>query len=143
MSWVTLPIDVDIKQLDDGDGTEATMMRHHACWHKTYHLKFNQIKLGKRIILIFDEDIGSALRKACNIDELQCTRHVLHKLCIIKNCSVYGSFKPSHEQDVIPPCLMGLVRMILDGPNIKHQSEVAAPTTRAVLDILTLYVEYG
>ena len=37
---------------------------------------------------------------------------------------------------------MGLVRMILDGPNIKHQSEVAATTTRAVLDVLP-YVEYG
>ena len=45
MSWVTLPIDVDIKQLDDGDGTEATLMRHHAGWHKTCHLKFNQTKL--------------------------------------------------------------------------------------------------
>ena len=39
--------------------------------------------------------------------------------------------------------MMGLVRMILDGPNIKHQSEVAATTTRAVLDILTPYAEYG
>jgi len=25
-----MPIDVDIKQLDDGDGIEATLMRHHA-----------------------------------------------------------------------------------------------------------------
>ena len=38
---------------------------------------------------------------------------------------------------------MGPVRMILDGPNIQHQSEVAATTTRAVLDISTPYVEYG
>ena len=38
---------------------------------------------------------------------------------------------------------MGLVRMILDGPSIKHQSEVAATTTRAVLDISTPYVEYS
>ena len=91
--------------------------------------------------MIFDEDIGSALRKACNIDELQCTRHILHKLCVIKNCSVYRSFKPSHEQDVIPPSLMGLVRMILDGPNIEHQPEVAATTTRAVLNILWSMVE--
>ena len=84
MSWVTLPINVDIKQLDDGDGTEATMMRYNAGWHKTCHLKFNQTKLGKCIILIFDEDIGSALRKACNNDELQYTWYILHKLCVIK-----------------------------------------------------------
>ena len=79
MSWVSLLINVDIKQLDDGDGTEATMMRYHAGWHKTCHLKFNLTKLGKCIILTFDEDIGSALREACNIDNMQCTRHVLHK----------------------------------------------------------------
>ena len=74
-----MPIDVDIKQLNDGDGTEATMMRYHAGWHKTCHLKFYQTKLGKHIILIFDEDISSALRKACNVDDMQCTWHVLHK----------------------------------------------------------------
>ena len=42
VSWVTLPIDFDIKQLDDYDGTEAT---YHAGKHKTWHLKFNQTKL--------------------------------------------------------------------------------------------------
>ena len=40
-----MPIDVDIKQLDDGDGIEAMLMRHHVGWHKTCHLKFSQIKL--------------------------------------------------------------------------------------------------
>ena len=29
-----MPIDVDIKQLKDGDGIEAMLMRHHAGWHK-------------------------------------------------------------------------------------------------------------
>ena len=42
---------------------------------------------------------------------------------------------------------MALVRMILDGPNIKHQSEVVATTTRAVLSISPLLmfnsVKYG
>ena len=58
-----------------------------------------------------------------------------------------GSFKPSCEQDDIPPSLMALVSMILDGPNIKHQSEVAATTTRAALSISQLLmfnsVKYG
>ena len=35
-----MPIDVDIKQLDDGDGIEATLMKLHAGWHKTCHLNF-------------------------------------------------------------------------------------------------------
>ena len=58
-----------------------------------------------------------------------------------------GSFKPTCEQDVIPPSLMALVRMILDGPNIKDQSVVAATTTRAALSISQLLmfnsVKYG
>ena len=37
-----MPIDVDIKQLDDGDGIEAMLMRHLAGWHKTCSLKFNK-----------------------------------------------------------------------------------------------------
>ena len=41
-----MPINVDIKQLD-GDGIEATLMRHHAGWYKTCRLKFNQTKLER------------------------------------------------------------------------------------------------
>ena len=41
--WITslahMPLNVDIKQLDDGDGNEATLMRHHAGWHKTCCIK--------------------------------------------------------------------------------------------------------
>ena len=33
------PLNVYIKQLDDGDGNEATLMRHHAGW---VSIKFNQ-----------------------------------------------------------------------------------------------------
>ena len=39
-----IPIDVNIKKLDDGDGIEATLMKHVG-WRRTCHLKFNQTKL--------------------------------------------------------------------------------------------------
>ncbi len=42
-----MPLDIDIKRLDDGDGIEATMMRHHACWHKACRVKFSQTKLER------------------------------------------------------------------------------------------------
>ena len=42
-----MPVDIDIKRLDDGDGIEATMMRHHACWHKACRVKFSQTKLER------------------------------------------------------------------------------------------------
>ena len=42
-----MPVDIDINRLDNGDGIEATLMRHQACWHKTCWLKFNQTKLDR------------------------------------------------------------------------------------------------
>ena len=40
-----MPVDTDIEQLDDGDGSEVTMRKHHASWHKSCQLKFNQNQL--------------------------------------------------------------------------------------------------
>jgi len=37
-----MPLNVDIKQLDDGDDNESTLMRHHTGWHKTCCIKFIQ-----------------------------------------------------------------------------------------------------
>ena len=42
-----MPINVDIKQLDDGGGIEATLARNRAGWHKSCRLKFNQTKLER------------------------------------------------------------------------------------------------
>lgn len=38
---------LDISMLNDGDGIEATLTRHHAGWHKSCRLKFNQTKLER------------------------------------------------------------------------------------------------
>ena len=53
---------------------------------------------GKCIILTFDYNIGSALRKVCNIDD-----DVMHlvRAAQILHQEKDGSFKPSCEQDVI------------------------------------------
>ena len=59
-----MPIDVDIKQLDDGDGIEATLMRHHAGWHKTCHLKFNLTKLER--LQKTKEKIGTSAVHTCS-----------------------------------------------------------------------------
>ena len=51
------PMGTDINRLDNGDGIEATLMRHQAFWHKTCLLKFNQTKLDrlhKKVVLVED-----------------------------------------------------------------------------------------
>ena len=40
-------MDIDVKRLDEGDGIEATLMRHQAGWHKMCYLNFNQTKFKR------------------------------------------------------------------------------------------------
>ena len=97
------------------------------------------------------EDVGSALTKACNNDDdglhLARAAQIVRKEMFEKKYLFDGSFKPSCETDLIPLSLIALVRMILDGPNIKRQSEVADATTRTSLSISQLLmfnsVKYG
>jgi len=42
-----MPMTINMERIDDGDGIEATMIRHQACWHKTCRVKFNQTKLDR------------------------------------------------------------------------------------------------
>jgi len=39
-----MPLVINVERIDDGDGIDATMIRHQECWHS---LKFNQTKLGR------------------------------------------------------------------------------------------------
>ena len=78
---------------------------------------------------------------------LVCAAQIVCKAMFEKN-SFDGSFKESSEQDAaVPPSLMALVRMILDGPSIKNQSEIVMSTSRAALSISQLLmfniVKYG
>ena len=42
-----VPMDLDIKSLDDGNGIEAMMIKHRACWHTSCPLKFNETKIDR------------------------------------------------------------------------------------------------
>ena len=55
-----MPMNVDVERLDDGDGLEATMRRHHASWHKTCRLKFNQTQLDCLARRKGEEEIAEA-----------------------------------------------------------------------------------
>ena len=37
-----MPMDLDLDQLDDGNGIEATLQAHKSVWHKKCRLKFNK-----------------------------------------------------------------------------------------------------
>ena len=94
---------------------------------------------GKGIVLTFDDDVGGALKKACDYDNdamhLAHAAEVVRKEIFEMKYSFNGSFKETSEQDAVPPSVMALVSMILDGPSIKCQSEIVSASTRAALSI--------
>lgn len=98
---------------------------------------------GKDVLLIFDNDIGSALRKACDYDNdaLHLTRaaRFVRREMFEKRFSFDGSFKQGCQKDSVPQSLLALVNMILEGPNIKHQTQnVTTASTTASLSIAQL-----
>ena len=45
----SLPVDIDINQLNEGEGIEATLRNHSASWHKTCVNKFSALKLERAL----------------------------------------------------------------------------------------------
>ena len=93
-----------------------------------YFLDMKPHKQGRDIILVSNECVGHALRKACEHDAddeavhlaraAKIVRRDMHKM---KN-QFAGSFEPNSKQESVPMSLLQLVAMVLNGPNIKVQS---------------------
>ncbi len=96
-----MPINVDITELNDGEGgMEATLMRHHASWHKTCRLKYSQIKL---------ERLEKSHERLAH--HLQCT-HVLNKAQLILQRTNASSVmrKLDLKVSIMPAHIMTLMR---------------------------------
>ena len=85
-------------------------------------------KQGRDIILISNKDIGSALYKACAYDADDNTVHLARVAKIVRREMVKiknyfsGSFDAKCQEESVPPSLLALVVMVLNGPNIEVQS---------------------
>ena len=98
---------------------------------------------GRDTLLTFEKDIGPALKKACDHDSD--TMHLVRAAQVVcrdmfdTRFSFDGSFQPDCQKNSVPLSLLALVNMILDGANIKHQTElVQTTTTTAALAISQL-----
>ena len=93
---------------------------------------------GKNVMLSFDDDIGGALQKACDHDyysdsdamHLVRAAKIVRKQMFLQKYSFNGSFSEEHQENVVPQSLLALVNMILEGPNIKHQSQLINATDK-------------
>ena len=83
---------------------------------------------GRDVILIFKEDVGAALGKACEHDADSDAVHLARAATIVRRdmfqmkMEFNGSFHTKCQEQSVPPSLLALVTMVLNGPNIKSQS---------------------
>ena len=92
-----------------------------------------ECKEGCNVLLTFDKDIGDAIRKACEQDNfdndamhLARAAQVVHRDMFDRKFTFNGSFKQGCQEAAVPPSLLALINMILEGPSIKRQTAVAA-----------------
>ena len=77
-------------------------------------------------MLLFDEDTGAALGKACEQDSdsdavhLACAAQIVRRNIFSSN-PFTGSFDENCQEKSVPHQLLALVSMELEGPNIKDQ----------------------
>ena len=99
---------------------------------------------GREVILMFNADIGEAIKIACsnNADDdavhLVRAAQILRKEIFTKEYSFDGSFKPGCERDAVPESVLALVRMILRGPSIQCQKEASDANTKIALSLSQL-----
>lgn len=98
---------------------------------------------GRDVLLMFDQDIGDAMRKACEQDNDSDAIHLAKAAQIVRRemfagqTSFTGSFNVKCQESV-PETLIALIRMILEGPNIKDQGDM--PAIQEALTISQLLV---
>jgi len=98
-------------------------------------------KKGRDVLLVFEEDIGAALAKACELDS-DCDAVHLARAAQIVRRNMFGEAKsftgfPSGcQKSSLPPLLLALMNMILEGPSIKDQSRDTTPAALSISQLL-------
>jgi len=82
---------------------------------------------GKDILLSFKKDVGPTLRKSCDHDSdamhLVRAAQVVRQEMFDTTFSFDGSFQANCQHDAVPPSLLALVNMILDGAVKAHPKQ--------------------
>ena len=99
-------------------------------------------KNGRDVLLAFEEDIGTALTKACELDSDNDAIHLARAAKIVRN-HMFGKAKSftgfplgCQKESAVSPLLCALVNMILEGPSIKEQSENTTPAALSIAQLL-------
>ena len=101
---------------------------------------------GREVVLVFNEDVGAALRKACEHDADSDAVYLARAATIAQRdrfqtkMEFNGSFHTKCQEQSLPTSLLSLVAMVLNGPNIKTQSTFSSVSQPALsISQLLLY----
>ena len=107
-------------------------------------------KEGRDIILVFNKDVGPAIRKACEHDadtdaiHLARAANIVHREIFNKESSFTGTYDSQCQASSVPNSLVALVSMTLYGPNIKTQSSyLSTPQAALTLSQLLKFNSYA
>ena len=100
-----------------------------------YFPDLEEHKQGRDLLLAFNQDLGSALQKACGQDadaiHLARAANIVRRDMLKIKTAFSGSFDTYCQEDSVPHTLTGLVGMALNGSNIRDQPNhlcIPAPT---------------
>ena len=102
-------------------------------------------KKGRDVILIFNEDVGAALKKACEHDADHDAVHLAKAANIVRRDMFKhrnqfdGSFGSTCQETSVPVSLVALVAMVINGPNIEAQSSTATPQPTLTISQLLIH----
>ena len=99
---------------------------------------------GRDVLMAFENDIGSALAKACEQDNNEDAMHIARAAHIVRRhifveAKPFNGFPEHCQEDSVPQLLLTLVNMILEGPSNKDRMEEAtSPAALTIAQLLKL-----
>ena len=96
---------------------------------------------GREVLLVFEKDIGDALIKAQAYDHEAEAIHLMRAAQTIRRemfentYQFKGYFENSCQESSVPQTLLSLVSMILEGPDIQHQTHKEISRVKVALSL--------
>lgn len=97
---------------------------------------------GRDTYLVFNKDIGPAIRKAFEEDADDEGIHLVKAASVVRRHMLSmsnkftGTFEEGCQEAAVPESLLALVNMILDGPNIKADPKLAPQSALTIAQLL-------
>ena len=96
---------------------------------------------GRDILMAFEEDVGAALAKACELDSDSDAVHLAHAARIVhrhmfEEAKPFTGFPEGCQEESVPPLLLALVNMIVEGPSVNEQMADTNPAAISTAQIL-------